>query len=90
MILNKNLKDKKKKIVSLIEKKGVETRPIVCGNILNQPAIKLFNLNHKKHKLENSQEIEERGFFIGLETKRSSHKTLSFVSNAINKVLSKY
>jgi CDP-6-deoxy-D-xylo-4-hexulose-3-dehydrase len=90
MVLSEKLKYKKKEIISKIEKAGIETRPIVCGNILNQPAIKLFNLNHKNNILKNSQEIEERGFFIGLENKKTSKDKLNFVSNTLNKILDKY
>jgi len=90
MILSENLKNKKREITSKIEKAGIETRPIVCGNILNQPAIKLFNLNHKKNVLKNCQEIEERGFFIGLENKKTTNTKLNFVANTLNKVLDKY
>ncbi len=90
IVLNKNLKKDKKNIISKLESKGIETRPIVCGNILNQPAIKLFKLNNKKHILKNSQEIDERGFFIGLETKKSSNKTVKFISKTMNDVLKNY
>jgi CDP-6-deoxy-D-xylo-4-hexulose-3-dehydrase len=90
MILSENLKNKKREIISKIEKAGIETRPIVCGNILNQPAIKLFNLNHKKNVLKNCQEIEERGFFIGLENKKTTNTKLNLVANTLNKVLDKY
>ena len=90
IMLNKNLKLKKRKIIAEIEKYGIETRPIVCGNILNQPAVDLFNLNPKKIFLKNSQEIEDRGFFIGLETNKSSNSKLLCLSKTLNKILKKY
>ena len=90
MLIASNLKNKKEKIVKLIEEKGVETRPIISGNFLNQPSIKLFNLNKKKIKLKNCQDIEERGFFIGIDSKKTDTKTLKFVANVLNKVLSKF
>ena len=73
-----------------IESEGIETRPIISGNFLNQPAIDLFNLNPKKKKLKNAQDIEERGFFIGIDTKKSPMTTLKFVADKLNKVLKKY
>ena len=35
---------------------------------MNQKSVKLYNLNPKNTKYKNSQEIEDRGFFIGLHT----------------------
>ena len=87
IIIDKKLKNKRSKIVSKIERLGLETRPIVCGNILNQPAIKLFNLNKKKIKLKNCQEIDERGFYIGVNTKKNSIKKIKKISEILNKSL---
>ena len=90
ILLNKNLKKFKNKIVRKIEKSGLETRPIVCGNILNQPAIKLFELNKKKTYLKNCQEIEERGFYIGLNSKKSSLEKLKKISEILNNSINKF
>ena len=90
ILLNKNLKKFKNKIIKKIEKSGLETRPIVCGNILNQPAIKLFELNKKKTYLKNCQEIEERGFYIGLNTKKSSLEKLKKISKILNNSINKF
>jgi hypothetical protein len=45
-----------------LAKNNIETRPIISGNFLNQPSVKLYNLNHKNIKFPKSQEIEDRGF----------------------------
>ena len=74
----------------MIEKKGVETRPIISGNFINQPAIKLFKLNKKKIKLKNCQDIEERGFFIGINSLKTNKKILKFVANSLNQVLDNF
>ena len=50
----------------------LETRPILSGNFLNQPSVKLYKLDQNKAKFKNAQDIEERGFFIGLHTKKIS------------------
>ena len=89
IMLNKKYKRKKNNIIKEIEKLGIETRPIISGNFLNQPSIKLFKLNTKKHKLKNCQEVEDRGFFIGINTKKSSTKILKFVSKNLGLALSK-
>lgn len=74
----------------MIEKKGIETRPIISGNILNQPAIRLFKLNKKKKILKNCQDVEDRGFFIGINSVKTDNRMLKFVANSLNKVLDKF
>ena len=65
-MISKNLE--RDKIVSNLEKKGVETRPIISGNFLKQPSIKKYKLN-KNIKMKNAEYINRKGFFIGLPTK---------------------
>ncbi len=85
ILINKKYKHKKKKIIKEIERLGVETRPIISGNFLNQPAIKLFKLNNNNNKLINCQEVDDRGFFIGINTKKSPEKILKFVADNLGK-----
>lgn len=66
ILISKKLK--KDKIINNLEKKGVETRPIISGNFLKQPSIKKYNLN-RKMKMKNAEYINQKGFFIGLPTK---------------------
>jgi len=56
----------KKNFLKYLNHNGIENRPIISGNFLNQPAIKLYKLNPKNEKFTGAQEIEDRGFFIGL------------------------
>lgn len=83
ILINKNYKSQKKFFLEYLGTKNIETRPIISGNFLNQPAIKLFNL-HKKN-INNSfpvaQDIEERGFFIGLPTQKISINQLDYLIN---------
>ncbi len=55
------------KIVNKLEKWGVETRPIISGNFLKQPAIKKYNIK-TKGKMKNADYVNKYGFFIGLKT----------------------
>jgi len=80
-ILIKNKKINKKKFLEKISKKGIENRPIISGNFLNQPASKLYNFNIKKNDFKNSNDIEKRGFFIGLHTKKISNNELKYIVN---------
>ncbi len=66
ILISKNLK--REKIINKLEKKGIETRPIISGNFLKQPSIKKYKLN-KSIKMKNAEYINQKGFFIGLPTK---------------------
>jgi len=59
----------------------IETRPIISGNFVNQPSIGLYNLNPKNEKFPGAQEIENRGFFIGIHTEKISRSTLNFLTS---------
>ena len=86
ILLNKKYLGKKKRYLSLLDKLGVETRAIISGNFLNQPAIKLHKLGNKKDKFTQAQEIEDLGFFIGLPTKILNNKSLNKLVNILLKI----
>ena len=79
VLINKKYLSKKKKFINFLNQKGIETRMIISGNFMNHPSISLYNLNPKKETFKNAQEIEDRGFFIGLHTKPISEETLNFL-----------
>ena len=86
ILINKRFLKKKRKYLNFLNKNGIETRPIISGNFLNQPSIKLYNLNKRKEYFKNAQEIEERGFFIGLHTEKINQKTVKFLTNKLLKI----
>lgn len=51
-----------------LSESGVENRPIVSGNFVRQPALKLFGLNLKPEDFHGAEAVNNRGFFIGLHT----------------------
>ena len=67
----------KKLYLKYLNSQKIETRPIISGNFLNQPCVKLYELNKEKIKFNNAQEVEDRGFFIGLHTKPITNKELN-------------
>ena len=75
----------KKKFHEFLDKEGVETRPIISGNFLNQPSIELFKLNKKGHKFPEAQKVENLCFFIGLHTKNIKKETLNRLVNILLK-----
>lgn len=86
IFINKKFFKKKKKFLKLLDKQGVETRPIISGNFLNQPAIKLFRLKKKMQKFPEAQEVENLGFFIGLHTKIIEENILNRLVNTLLKI----
>ena len=81
IFIDQKYSNKKSKYLKYLEKKGIETRPIISGNFVNQPAVKLYKLNKSNEKFRNAQIIEDSGFFIGLHTKKINSKLASYISN---------
>ena len=83
LMLNKNKLQSKNKFLKYLNKNKIETRPIISGNFVNQPAIKKYNIKFRKSELQNSQEIEDRGFFIGLPTKILDRTKINKITNLL-------
>ena len=86
ILINKNFLKNKDKFLKYLNKNGIETRPIISGNFLNQPCIKLYNINQNKKLFKNAQEIEDRGFFIGLHTNLIEKNKLKFLTKNLLKI----
>ena len=86
IIINKELSSRKEEFLEFLNKKNIETRPIISGNFLNQPSVKLYNLNKPRKILKNCQDLEERGFFIGLHTEPISKNNLDYLVNNLLKI----
>ncbi len=52
-------------ITGYLEEQGIETRPIVVGNIARHPVSRLFP-TLQDHTLAGANQIHDRGFYIGL------------------------
>lgn len=86
LLIKKKFIKKKKLFLDFLKKNKIETRPIISGNFANQPAIKLHKIKIDKRKLVNAQEIENRGFFIGLPTKKLDNKSVNILSKLLLKI----
>jgi dTDP-4-amino-4,6-dideoxygalactose transaminase len=86
ILINKKFISKKNRFLDYLNKCGIETRPIISGNFINQKSVKLYNLNPNKLKFKGAQEIEDRGFFIGIHTDLISDKKLSFITEKLLKI----
>jgi CDP-6-deoxy-D-xylo-4-hexulose-3-dehydrase len=56
-----------------LEKKGVETRPIVCGNLVRQPALKHLTYRVAKD-LSGADRVMNAGLYWGLHPTTSDHQ----------------
>lgn len=48
---------------------GIDTRPVVSGNMALQPAVELFNVDRSLGPFVGAQEVHDRGLFIGCHAK---------------------
>jgi len=53
----------RKECTDFLESRGIETRPIMAGNMAEQPVIN--HIKHRKAELPNSELIMRNGFFFG-------------------------
>lgn len=65
IMLTQNCPFKKSVFLSYLEEQGVETRPIVAGNLARQPVCKLFP-DLQGSDLSGADAVHERGFYLGL------------------------
>ena len=86
ILVSKRYLGKKKKFLSFLKKKGIETRKIISGNFINQESVKLYGFNNPKNKFPNAQEIDDRGFFIGLHPKKISNRELEYLEKNLLKI----
>ena len=86
ILINNKYIAKKKNFFRFLKKKGIETRKILSGNFSNQPIIKLYNFNSENENFSNAQEIENRGFFIGLHPKSITEETLNYLEKNLLKI----
>ena len=85
-MINKKYSSRKKKFFNFLKKKGIESRIIISGNFVNQQSVKIYNLNSENEIFPKAQEIENRGFFIGLHTKSISEETLNHLEKNLLKI----
>jgi len=86
ILLNEKYLLKKRAFLNYLDKIGIETRPIISGSFLNQPAAKLYKLNPKNFSFKNAQKIQDLGFLIGLPTKKISKNNVELIKNSFFKI----
>jgi CDP-6-deoxy-D-xylo-4-hexulose-3-dehydrase len=87
ILLQGLLEGKRDIVIKALTAAGVETRPIVAGNFVNNPACKF--INHRTNgSLENAEYVDINGFFIGNDS-RDLTDPLSLVKSVIEEVYNK-
>ena len=72
IVVKQNNEISKKELVNYLSKYKIANRPIIAGNIAEQPFLKKFKF--RKTTLKNSELIMKNGFFIGLNHKLNKNK----------------
>jgi CDP-6-deoxy-D-xylo-4-hexulose-3-dehydrase len=65
IMVNTNAPFRRRDITQYLEGAGVETRPIVAGNVARHPVARLFK-DFNQEALPGADAVHERGFYIGL------------------------
>ena len=81
MLFNKKFKHKKKLILNKLDKLGIENRPIISGNFLQQPALRKYNISQKSKNFPNANHVHEYGLFVGLKNRIMSRIEIEKFSN---------
>ena len=77
----------KQELVNHLEKAGIETRPVMAGNILEQPVSKMIKFR-KNSNLKNAQYIMRNSFLIG-NHHRIKESEREFIANTIINFINK-
>ena len=64
LIIKKNYRIPRDKILKNLKKNGIDVRPIIAGNIVEHKMSKYFNYK-KFNTLKNANYLNRNGFFIG-------------------------
>jgi CDP-6-deoxy-D-xylo-4-hexulose-3-dehydrase len=82
IIVNKQAPFSKKELNDFLEKNGVETRPVVAGNLARQPGVALFS-EISFDSLGGADFIHKQGFYLGIHP-TANKKNLMKVTQLLN------
>ena len=86
-LLDCKLRMNRRQFTEELQARGIDTRPIISGNMALQPAIKHFNVDLSLGPFEGAQAIHDRGFFIGCHCKTLDDDRIHGLVTAILEVL---
>ena len=82
-LVSKDLSIDMGKLVSVLLGEGIDTRPIVSGNMALQPALRHFAIELDLGPFEGAQLIHDCGLFIGCHSKQLSKDRIDFLTDFI-------
>lgn len=82
-LINPKFNVDRKKFIAKLLANGIDTRPIVSGNMAVQPAIKSFNVDLSMGPFKGAQIVHERGIFIGCHSKMLDDKRINLLATTI-------
>ncbi|HDL01815.1 MAG TPA: DegT/DnrJ/EryC1/StrS family aminotransferase, partial [candidate division Zixibacteria bacterium] len=75
-LLDDKLKINYKQFVKKLLERGIDTRPMISGNMALQPAVKHFDVDLSMGPFNGAQAVHERGIFIGCHSKELDKKRI--------------
>jgi CDP-6-deoxy-D-xylo-4-hexulose-3-dehydrase len=64
LVLDSGGEARRRELVAALDANGVETRPILTGNFLNNPVLKLID-NERPYSYHNAETLDKSGLFFG-------------------------
>lgn len=85
IIFKDQLENKRDYMVKKFNENGIECRPIVAGNFLNNPVMKTHSIDYIKHgEYSNANYVDKNGLFIGNDF-RDLRKNIDLVHDVISR-----
>ena len=76
-----------RRFTTVLMEKGIDTRPIVSGNMALQPAVALFDINTSLGPFTGAQQVHDRGVFIGVHTRPLDQGRVSWLVDCVLEAL---
>lgn len=86
-LLPESLSDKRLKISQLLQKFGVDSRPIISGNWIRQPALRDLTCHYPNGKYEGAEAVHQRGLYIGCYSNKMSNATINELAKILTRAI---
>lgn len=83
VFLNGARSQERGRYLSYLTSRGIESRPIVSGNFIRQPALKRMGIECDPTLFPGAEKINHTGFFIGLHTEELPTSTLEMLADRL-------
>jgi CDP-4-dehydro-6-deoxyglucose reductase, E1 len=86
-LVNESTRFDNRTFVNMLLDRGIETRPIVSGNMALQPAMRLLSLDLSLGPFHGAQRIHERALFMGCHAKPMQESQIQWLADSVLQVL---